>query len=286
MPIALRLPKNHAAGSAALREFVLLGEELGFDSLWIDAHAVIPASVTSQYDLAALGRPTFGPTVFFPDPFVELAFAAALTSRVRLGTAVVPLTSSHPLLLAKQAATLDVVSDGRMELGLGAGWLMEEAHVLGHPTDHPSGRLAEAIQLLREAWRDGSFEWHGRYFSIPPVGTYPSPLQGAQLPLWIGGHGRAAERLAAASDAGLILSRVSPAQVQQRRARQAGLRVGVTLTLHGGPEDWRRAVVDYAKAGTDLLILILADEGPQLFDDLRLLRDAVLPARRRNAIND
>src|SRR5689334_16407229 len=139
MRIALRLPKNHAAGSGALREFVLLGEELGFDSLWTDAHAVIPASVTTQYDLAALGRATFGLTVPFPDPFVVLAFAAALTTRVRLGTAIVPLTSSHPLLLAKLAATLDVVSDGRMELGLGAGWLMEEAHVLGHPTDHPRG---------------------------------------------------------------------------------------------------------------------------------------------------
>jgi alkanesulfonate monooxygenase SsuD/methylene tetrahydromethanopterin reductase-like flavin-dependent oxidoreductase (luciferase family) len=236
--------------------------------------------------LAELGRPTFGPTVPFPDPFVELAFAAALTSRVRLGTAVVPLTSSHPLLLAKQAATLDVVSDGRMELGLGAGWLMEEAQVLGHPTDHPSGRLAEAIELLREAWRDGSFEWHGRYYSIPPVGSYPAPRQGAKLPLWIGGHGRAAERLAADSDAGLIVSRVSPAQVQQRRARQAGLRVGVTLTLHGGPEDWKRAVLAYAEAGTNLLILIRADEGPQLLDDLRRLADAVLPVIKRRAMSD
>ena len=143
MRIALRLPKNHAAGSVALRQFVLLGEELGFDSLWTDAHAVIPTSVTTRYPLADLGRPTFGPRGLFPDPFVILAFAAALTSRVRLGTAVVPLTSSHPLLLAKQTATLDVVSDGRMELGLGAGWLMEEAHVLGRATDHPSGRLAE-----------------------------------------------------------------------------------------------------------------------------------------------
>jgi probable F420-dependent oxidoreductase len=277
MRIALRLPKVHAAGSAVLREFVLLGEALGFDSLWTDAHAVIPASVTTQYNLADLGRPTFGPTVLFPDPFVVLAFAAALSRRVRLGTAVVPLTSSHPLLLAKQTASLDVVSDGRMELGLGAGWLMEEARVLGHPTDHPSGRLAEAIQLLRAAWRDGSFEWHGRYYSIPPVGSYPPPLQGVRLPLWIGGHGRAAVRLAADSDAGLILSRVSPAQVQQRRARQAGLRVGVTLTLHGGPEDWRRAALDYAEAGTDLLILILPDEGPRLLDDLRRLGDAVLP---------
>jgi probable F420-dependent oxidoreductase len=277
MRIALRLPKHHAAGSAALREFVLLGEALGFDSLWIDAHAVIPASVASQYDLAALGRPTFGPTVLFPDPFVELAFAAALTSRVRLGTAVVPFTSTHPLLLAKQTATLDVISDGRMELGLGAGWLMEEARVLGHPTDHPSGRLAETIRLLRTAWREGSFEWHGRYYSIPPVGSYPMPPQGAQLPVWIGGHGRAAERIAAGSDAGLMLSRVSPAQVQQRRARQAGLRVGVTLTLQGSPKDWQRAVLAYTEAGTDLLILILADEGPQLMNNVRLLAEAVLP---------
>jgi alkanesulfonate monooxygenase SsuD/methylene tetrahydromethanopterin reductase-like flavin-dependent oxidoreductase (luciferase family) len=154
------------------------------------------------------------------DPFITLAFAAGVTSRVRLGTAVVPLLATHPLALAKQAATLDVLSDGRAELGLGAGWLMEEATLLGHPTDHPSARLAESIDILRAAWRSGTFEWHGRYFDIPPAGIYPQPLQRDALPLWIGGIGDAAVRIAAQHNAGLMISRGSAPRAADYRGRQ------------------------------------------------------------------
>src|SRR4051812_41648817 len=184
MRIGVRVPSG-GPDSASLRAIALAAEQLGFDSLWCAAHVAIPASVSSQHDLPALGRPTFKPETPFADPFVALAFMAALTTRVRLGTVVVPLMASHPLLLAKQAASLDVVADGRCELGIGAGWLAEEARVLGHPFDHPNGRMEEAIHIMRAAWRDGTFSYSGRFYDIPTVGSYPRPPQRDGLPVWI-----------------------------------------------------------------------------------------------------
>jgi probable F420-dependent oxidoreductase len=123
---------------------------------------------------------------------VALGFVAGITERIRLGTAVIPLFNRDPLSLAKQAATVDCLSDGRLELGVGAGWLAEEAAVLGHPADHRSKRLAEAIDILRRAWSPDPVEHHGAFYDIPAVGVSPKPPQGAELPIWIGGTGPAA----------------------------------------------------------------------------------------------
>jgi probable F420-dependent oxidoreductase len=123
---------------------------------------------------------------------VALGFVAGITERIRLGTAVIPLFNRDPLSLAKQAATVDFLSDGRLELGVGAGWLAEEAALLGHPTDHRSKRLAEAIDILRAAWSPDPVEHHGTFYDIPAVGVSPKPPQGAELPIWIGGTGPAA----------------------------------------------------------------------------------------------
>src|SRR5205085_2648504 len=135
-----------------------------------------------------------------------LAFAAAVTTRIRVGTAVVPYMSTHALGLAKQVATLDRLSGGRVELGVGAGWLAEEALALGLPVDRPTARMSEAIDVMRTAWRDGQVEWHGTYFDFPQVGVEPRPVQAENVPIWIGGIGPSALRVAVAKRAGLLLS--------------------------------------------------------------------------------
>src|SRR5207249_9609316 len=97
----------------------------------------------------ATGRPGWDATTPWGDAFISLTLAAAITERVRLGPSLIPLIITDPLTLAKQAATLDVYSEGRLELGIGAGWLVEEAQALGRPTDHRLGRLEETIEILR-----------------------------------------------------------------------------------------------------------------------------------------
>src|SRR5438309_555672 len=116
------------------------------------AHTAIPVHFESRYPYNATGRPGWSAATPWGDAFISLTLAAAVTERVRLGPSLIPLIITDPLTLAKQAATLDVYSEGRLELGIGAGWLVEEAQALGRPTDHRLGRLEETIEILRLAW--------------------------------------------------------------------------------------------------------------------------------------
>jgi probable F420-dependent oxidoreductase len=272
--IGIRVPTG-GPGSAFIRAVAIAGERLGYDSLWCAAHVAIPVSAGADHDLAALGRPTFSHRSGFADPFVALAFMAGVTSRVRLGTVVVPLMASHPLLLAKQAASLDVVSEGRCELGVGAGWLAEEARALGHPVDRPNGRLREAIEIMRAAWQDGTFSYHGGFYELPPLGMYPRPPQGGALPVWIGGKGPTAERLADELGAGVVLSRVTPGEVAERKTRYPGVPIGLTQVLAGEPADWLRTALAFRDAGTDLFIGVWPTA--TLEPDLAAFADHVLP---------
>ena len=129
-------------------------EQLGFDSVWTNSHTVVPASFKPRYPYSESGVPSWNAGTAWADAMTTLGFVAAATERVRLGIAVVPLIITDPITLAKQAATVDVLSDGRFELGVGAGWLLEEAHALGHPTDHRQARLEETVEVLSLRGRD------------------------------------------------------------------------------------------------------------------------------------
>ncbi|HEX9268004.1 MAG TPA: LLM class flavin-dependent oxidoreductase, partial [Candidatus Limnocylindria bacterium] len=127
-------------------------ERLGFDSVWTNSHTVVPAAFKPRYPYAEDGVPSWNARTAWADAMITLGFVAAATERVRLGVAVVPLIITDPITLAKQSATVDLLSNGRLELGLGAGWLLEEGEALGHPTDHRQARLEETIAVLRLAW--------------------------------------------------------------------------------------------------------------------------------------
>ena len=274
MRIGIRVPTG-GQGAAFIRAVALAGERLGYDSLWCAAHVAIPVSAGDDHDLPALGRPTFSHQSAFADPFVALAFMAGMTARVRLGTVVVPLMATHALLLAKQAASLDLVSEGRCELGVGAGWLAGEARLLGQPYDRPNGRLREAIQVMRAAWRDGTFSFAGQFYDLPPLGMYPRPPQGDTLPVWIGGKGPTAERMAAELGAGVVLSRVTPENVAERKARLPQVAIGLTQVLAGEPEDWLRTARAFRDAGTDLFIGVWPNA--TLERDLETFAEYVVP---------
>jgi probable F420-dependent oxidoreductase len=133
-------------------------------------------------------------------PLPALAAAAAATSRLRLGTWVLANDFRHPVILAKEAATLDLLSDGRLELGIGAGWMSEDYATSGIPHEPPGvriARLGESLEILRGLWRQGAFSFQGRHYRVTELDGRPKPLQQPHPPLAIGGGGRRILELAA-----------------------------------------------------------------------------------------
>jgi probable F420-dependent oxidoreductase len=172
-------------------------ENCGFESIWTVEHVVIPKGFKSQYPYSSDGKLPGGEDVPIPDPIVPLAFAAAVTTKLKLATGVVILPQRHPLYLAKQMATLDVLSNGRAMLGVGSGWLKEEFESLGLDFHSRGARTDESIQAMRSLWRDHESSFRGKHFNFGPVKSFPKPLQKGGIPVYVGGHSPAAARRAA-----------------------------------------------------------------------------------------
>jgi probable F420-dependent oxidoreductase len=256
-------------------------EALGYDSLWATTHTAIPVQFESRYPYSPTGRPSWDAKTPWGDAFVSLAFVAAVTERVRLGTSVIPLTITDPLTLAKQAATLDAYSGGRLEIGIGAGWLVEEGQALGRPTDHRSARLEEAVEILRLAWSRDTFSYEGRFWSFPEVGVNPKPQQGKELPIWIGGQGQRAVEIAARHGCGLMLWFAEPDAVRgyHTRLRAAGGTGPVAAAMPMDPNAgrWSQLTEEYVNAGTDLLILTTYGQNGSVTAELEQFSAEVLP---------
>ena len=272
MKLAVRTPGEPCTGEAAAA-IAVAAEELGFHSLWASEHTVHPVRVESRYPLAD-GNYRERLDRAFPEMTVALAdYVAAVTKTIRLGTAVIPIVTRHPLFLAKQVLTLDALSGGRLELGLGAGWMWEEAIALGQPYDRANDRLAETIEILRGAWRETPFAHDGEFWSFEPVAVLPQPAQGDRVPLWIGGSSNAALRIARSKGAGLLLAGFGPAEIADVRER-AGPDVPIgtmvwlgdgRLVFRGGGGDAAELAAELEAAGTDLLVAtVAAGTAPEL----------------------
>ncbi|MBE1536258.1 TIGR03619 family F420-dependent LLM class oxidoreductase [Actinomadura algeriensis] len=172
-------------------------EELGYDSLWTLQRVVNPAGSADQ---------TYRNV---PDPLVTLAYLAGYTARVRLGVAVVNLPFYSPALLAKQAITLDHVTGGRLDLGLGLGWMPEEFAAVGASMERRGARAEEFLAALRAFWAGEAgqvSEYHGEFYDIPPVTMDPRPLQDPEPPILLGGASEPALRRAGRLAAGWVSS--------------------------------------------------------------------------------
>jgi probable F420-dependent oxidoreductase len=201
MEIGAHLP---VYGPAATREGVLLVarriEALGYDSLWVSDHVVIPWTIRSRYPYNATGDFPLSPGTDFLEPLTALTLAAAVTSRVRLGTSVLVLPHRHPVLTAKMLATLDHLAPGRVVLGAGVGWMREEIELFGVPYGRRGAWTDEAIAIMRACWRDERVSFHGEFFTFDDLGCRPRPASGT-IPIWIGGHtDRALTRVATLGD--------------------------------------------------------------------------------------
>jgi probable F420-dependent oxidoreductase len=160
-------------------------EALGFDSVWVGDHLAYPPSLADRFGSE------------FHEALVTLSYLAAATSRVRLGTAVLVLPYRHPVLLARQLATLDVLSAGRVTVGVGTGWLAEEFAALGVPFADRGALTDESLRIVRALWTEDPPSFAGRFFTVPEVTARPRPLQRPTPPVWVGGNTPRALRRAA-----------------------------------------------------------------------------------------
>ncbi|HEY2663720.1 MAG TPA: LLM class F420-dependent oxidoreductase [Candidatus Binataceae bacterium] len=194
---------------------VKTAENCGIESIWTVEHVVIPRDYKSVYPYSSSGRIPGNENVPIPDPLLHLAFAASITSKLKLGTGVLILPQRHPLYTAKEVASLDVLSGGRVLLGIGSGWLQEEFTSL-NLNFHSRGKMTdEAIESLRALWRDDPSSFHGQHYNFGPVSCFPKPIQKGGVPILIGGHSLAAAKRAARYGDGFFPALGEPAKLQE-----------------------------------------------------------------------
>lgn len=177
-------------------ELLQAGEEAGFESAWTVEHTVVPDGYKSVYPYSPDGKMAGGVNDFpLPDPLIWMSYVAAATTRIKLATGILILPQHNPVITAKQVATLQNLSGGRLLLGIGVGWLKEEFDALGVPFADRGARTDEYIAAMRELWTADRPTFHGNFVSFEAANCQPQP-KGGPVPIIIGGHSKPAARRA------------------------------------------------------------------------------------------
>ncbi len=205
-----------------IRAVAVAAEAAGFATLWSGEHVVMVDRPASRYPYSADGRIGVPAGEDWLDPLLGLAYAAAVTSRITLATGVLLLPEHNPVLAAKQAATLDVLSGGRFTLGIGVGWSAEEFAALGVPFPRRGQRTAEYVAAMRRLWADDVASFDGEFTSFRAVRVNPKPVRDRRIPVVVGGNSDAALRRVAAFGDGWYGFNLSAAAAAERIAALAG----------------------------------------------------------------
>ena len=272
-----------------ISEMARVLESAGFASLWVSDHVIMPEHFSSPYPFAADGRANWASDTPYFDALVALTLIAAVTERATFGPAVLVLPLRHPVVLAKQAASLDVASGGRLRLGIGAGWLGEEFEALNVPFADRGSRFEEWVSLLRDCWTGRPGPFAGKHYELPP-GVICEPTPAHRIPLLVGGHSKISLRRAGALADGWLgqqsLDALDPGEIaaareaQRASARSAGrdeealeivLRV---VDAAGRSDELARHLPGLARAGVDEVIVDVAWDGGDPVTDYARLADA------------
>ena len=181
-----------AADPDHIRETARRAEERDFHSIWIPEHVVMFEEHASRYPYSEDGRIGGGPSLAPLEPLTGLAFMAACTDKIRLGTGIVIVPQRNPVYTAKQVADVDVLSRGRLNFGIGVGWLAEEFEALGVPFEHRGARSDEYIAVMKALWTQETSNYEGRFHSLKNVVQNPKPVQKPHPPIYVGGESDAA----------------------------------------------------------------------------------------------
>jgi probable F420-dependent oxidoreductase len=262
-------------------EATLEAERLGFESVWMPEHLVFPVDMSGSPHPGEEVPPVPPSTPVF-DVFGWLCFLAGKTSRIRLGTNVYLLGLRHPFVAARAVQTLDLVSEGRAEIGVGAGWLRAEWTAAGLDPSSRGRRLDEALAVCKRLWTEERIEHRGEFFEFEPVMFEPKPRQKPWPPIHVGGESEAALRRAARHGDGWygLVHTPESAGRQVRRLRELRREVGregerFEVSLGGSPrerDDLRR----WEDAGVDRLVVSPWRRSPECIDGLRRCAELVL----------
>ncbi len=246
------------AGLVALAQSA---ESAGFDSLWTVEHVIFPDGYQSEYPYDRSGKMAADASSPIPDPLIWLSFVAAATTTLRLGTGILILPQRNPLILAKEVATLDRLSGGRVELGVGVGWLEEEFDALGVPFERRGARTDEYIAAMRALWADDHVDFDGEFTSFSGASVNPKPA-GSSVPITIGGHSVPAARRAGRLGDGFFPAKGDIAElvdVMRQTAADAG-RDPSAITVSTGSvgvfgDDPAAEIEELADKGVDRIIV-------------------------------
>jgi probable F420-dependent oxidoreductase len=263
MRYGIHLPHaGEQASPALIRRFAIQAEELGLDDVWVSEHIIVP-------------RDQFPRSPLFYDPVLSLAWAAAVTQRVRLGTSVLVLPMRHPLPLAKELATLQNFSEGRLILGAGVGWLQSEFAALGVPFAERGRRLDEGLAMMRAVWSQDPVTFKSRYIPAAIEGMTMTPMPAHPIPLWLGGSSDAALRRTIRIADGWHGSGHSPAEaapiVRRLRAERPGPDFTVSMRFHWNGHDLgvlRAGVEAYAEIGVQHIMIGPVDRNVDDWDSV------------------
>lgn len=250
------------AGAKALAK---AAEDSGVESLWTVEHVVVPAGYESPYPYSPSGKMPGGETAPIPDPLAWISFMAALTTTVRLATGILILPQRNPVVLAKECATIDVLSGGRLTLGVGIGWLAEEFEAIGVPFDERVQRTEEHIEAMRALWSEDE-TFSGAHTSFSQARSFPKPVQDGGVPIVVGGHTKAAARRAGRLGNGFFPARAEDLSALIDECRRAATDAGrdpdaIEITTGGPPS------VDFAKQMADIGVSRLVLPPPSFAPD-------------------
>jgi probable F420-dependent oxidoreductase len=238
-----------------------LAEELGFESVWTVEHVVVPTGYESEYPYSADGKMPGGEEVALPDPLIWLAYVGAATKTLRLATGILILPQRNPVILAKELATLDRLTGGRVELGVGIGWLREEFDALGIPWERRVARTEEYVDVLRRLWREPETTYDGEFANFNPIKSFPKPATAAGPKIHIGGHSEPSARRAGRIGDGYFPGR-------------AGTDLEALLT------EMRKAAADAGRNADDIEVSAFAGldlDSVKLSEDMGVARGIVPP---------
>jgi probable F420-dependent oxidoreductase len=293
MKFALHFGNNTFPDGADAIRLARLAEAAGFDSVLAVDHVALPDSYESTYPYSATGRLPGDRSAPMPDPLIWIAYAAAATTRLRFLTGVIILPLRNPLVLAKQVATLDHMSGGRIELGIGVGWLREEFEALGVPFEKRGRMTDDYVAAMRALWHEDGARHAGPFVRFDGVSCNPKPVA-RSVPIIVGGHSEAAARRAGRLGDGFFPSIGAQVdtfpllEVVHRAAEAAGrdpaaieIITGCPGALPGSGQDPLAAVEERRRRGVGRVVVPVGPFLPDLEESLPRFGEQVIRAFAR-----
>ena len=278
---------GNGADRAVIDAVAAAADRAGFATLWSGEHVVMVDESASRYPYSDDGQIAVPAAADWIDPLIGLSFVAAATSNIGIGTGVLLLPEHNPVVVAKQAATLDTLSGGRLTLGVGVGWSREEFDALGVPFERRGARTKEYVDAIRTLWRDDVASFDGEFVGFDSVRVNPKPVHDRRIPIVIGGNSDTALRRVAAwgdgwygfnlDDVDAVARCVNYVRAQCAESGRAPEELRLAVALR----DLRpRDVAPLAALGIDELVLVESppEDGRVAADWVGALADHWMPA--------